>query len=374
MSTPPNSGSVSSPQPPPARHVQVVDATCRYGKTTALDRVSLDVGKGEFVALLGPSGCGKTTLLRLIAGFARGASGRVLIEGRDVTDLPANRRPTNMVFQRPTLFPHLSVAENVAFGLRLSKRSKAEIERRVAAALTLVRLEGYDQRRSHQLSGGQLQRVALARAIVNEPSVLLLDEPLSALDLKIRLEMEVELRRVHRQTGAAFIYVTHDQREALALADRLAVMSDGRIEQVGTPEEVYRFPASESVARSVGNSNLLPVKIIEAGSEYATAAFRDVVYRVQNRQSLESGPAWLVVRPDSIQIAVEGDGFEGTVVDIAYRGTGFTYLITLPDISEPLRAESRGYSPIGEVGSRVKVSWSGDECGLLRADREANPQ
>ena len=190
----------------------------------------------------------------------------MLIDGEDVTSLPANKRPTNLVFQRPTLFPHLDVFANVAFGLqRGPRRAAAEQRERVAEALALVRLDGYEKRRSHELSGGQMQRVALARALVNRPAVLLLDEPLSALDLKIRLEMEVELRRVHRETGATFVYVTHDQREAMALSDRLVVMNEGRVEQVGTPTEVYRCPSSVFAAQFVGDANVLPVEVLEAG-------------------------------------------------------------------------------------------------------------
>ena len=201
--------------------------------------------------------------------------GRVLIDGEDVTSLPANRRPTNLVFQRPTLFPHLDVFANVAFGLQVARVGRAEQRERVAEALALVRLEGYEKRRSHELSGGQMQRIALARALVNRPAVLLLDEPLSALDLKIRLEMEVELRRVHRETGATFVYVTHDQREAMALSDRLVVMNQGRVEQVGTPTEVYSCPASVFAAQFVGNANVLPVEVLESGDGRRAAAARE---------------------------------------------------------------------------------------------------
>ncbi len=245
--------------------VRLEGITHRFGPETVLEDVSLDIAPGELLTLLGPSGCGKTTLLRIVAGFERPSEGRVLIDGEDVTSLPANRRPTNLVFQRPTLFPHLDVFANVAFGLQVARVSRAEQRERVARALALMRLEGYEKRRSHELSGGQMQRIALARALVNRPAVLLLDEPLSALDLKIRLEMEVELRRVHRETGATFVYVTHDQREAMALSDRLVVMNQGRVEQVGQPTEVYSSPASVFAAQFVGNANVLPVEVLECG-------------------------------------------------------------------------------------------------------------
>ena len=241
----------------------------RFGSETVLRDISLEIAPGELLTLLGPSGCGKTTLLRIIAGFERPSEGRVLIDGEDVTSLPANRRPTNLVFQRPTLFPHLDVFANVAFGLQVARVGRAEQRERVSEALALVRLARYERRRSHELSGGQMQRVALARALVNRPAVLLLDEPLSALDLKIRLEMEVELRRVHRETGATFVYVTHDQREAMALSDRLVVMDQGRVDQVGTPTEIYRCPATVFAAQFVGNANVLPVEVLESGDGHA---------------------------------------------------------------------------------------------------------
>ncbi|MDX6628686.1 MAG: spermidine/putrescine transport system ATP-binding protein, partial [Gaiellales bacterium] len=218
-----------------AAAVTVEQVTHRFGSVVALDDVSLAFREGEFVTLLGPSGCGKTTLLRIVAGFERPTAGRVLLGDADITRVAPHRRPLNMVFQRPTLFPHLDVADNVAFGLRVAGVERAERAERVADALRLVRLDGYGKRRADELSGGQMQRIALARALVNRPRVLLLDEPLSALDLKIRLEMEVELRRIHRESGATFVYVTHDQREALALSDRVVVFNHGRVDQAGTP-------------------------------------------------------------------------------------------------------------------------------------------
>ena len=216
-------------------HLVLEGVTHRYGSVAALDDVSLAIADGELVTLLGPSGCGKTTLLRIVAGFVRPTAGRLLLQGRDLTRVPPHRRPVNMVFQRAALFPHLDVFENIAFGLRIAGMPKDEVGARVGESLRLVRLEGLERRRAHELSGGQLQRVALARALVNRPRVLLLDEPLAALDLRIRLEMEVELRRLHRETGATFVYVTHDQGEALSLSDRIVVFDRGHVEQVGTP-------------------------------------------------------------------------------------------------------------------------------------------
>ena len=283
--------------------VRAEHITHRFGEVTAIDDVALDIAPGELLTLLGPSGCGKTTLLRIIAGFERPSEGRVLIDGDDVTSLPANKRPTNLVFQRPTLFPHLDVFGNVAFGLSVARVDKAEQRRRVGEALSLVRLDGYEKRRSHELSGGQMQRVALARALVNRPAVLLLDEPLSALDLKIRLEMEVELRRVHRETGATFVYVTHDQREAMALSDRLVVMNDGHVEQVDTPTEVYRCPPRCSPPSSWVTRTCFPSEVVEAGSgEIRCSPSASHRMRVACSPS-GTGPAWLVLRPEAVRVA-----------------------------------------------------------------------
>jgi ABC-type Fe3+/spermidine/putrescine transport system ATPase subunit len=343
--------------------VRLDRVTKRFGDVAALQEVAVDVRDGEFITLLGPSGCGKTTLLRIVAGFERPTSGRVLLGGQDVTATPAHRRPVNMVFQRPTLFPHLDVAGNVAFGLRIAKLDKEEMRRRIGEALTLVRLDGYERRRSHELSGGQMQRVALARAIVNRPQVLLLDEPLSALDLKIRLEMEVELRRLHRELGATFIYVTHDQREALALSDRVVVFNEGRIEQIGTPNEVYRRPASTFVARFVGDANVVPVEVEGADGDGA-----DVVvagHRVRVAPTDIRGPAWLVLRPEVIVVRPSGDGGLGGVVrDLSFRGTGHSYRVAVPGLDAPVKAEVSG-GDAHDLGTEVELTWDPAACRLL---------
>jgi ABC-type Fe3+/spermidine/putrescine transport system ATPase subunit len=353
--------------------VRLEQVSRRFGAVTALDEITLDIPPGELLTLLGPSGCGKTTLLRIVAGFERPTSGRVLIDGADMTSVPANRRPTNLVFQRPTLFPHLDVFGNVAFGLQVARVAKSEQRRQVAEALALVRLEGYERRRSHELSGGQMQRVALARALVNRPSVLLLDEPLSALDLKIRLEMEGELRRVHRETGATFVYVTHDQREAMALSDRIVVMNHGRVEQVGTPAEIYRRPSSVFAARFVGDANVLPVEVLDATAGQALLRVGDHERRVDAHDAAR-GPAWLVLRPEAVRVASEGGGGPGAaagvdpptgvVRDAAFRGTGYTYRIELPGLGAELKAETPP-SAAHEVGDRVAVEWDASACWLL---------
>ena len=339
-----------------------------YSGVRALEAVSLAIEEGEFVTLLGPSGCGKTTLLRIVAGFIRPDEGRVVLEGADVTRVAPHRRPVNMVFQRSALFPHLDVCENVAFGLRVAGTPAAEIEQRVAEALALVRLEGYERRRAHELSGGQMQRVALARALVNRPSVLLLDEPLSALDLKIRLEMEVELRRVHRETGATFIYVTHDQREALALSDRVVVFDRGKIEQVGPPHEVYAAPSSPFAARFVGDANVVAAELLRGGEGGAVVRLGGHEVAVEDDRTVAEGPVWLVLRPEVVRLAPPGGdrGLRGTVLDTAFRGTGTTYRVQVPGLAEILKAElpTSAGSPF-EVGATVGVEWSPGACTLL---------
>jgi spermidine/putrescine transport system ATP-binding protein len=241
----------------PGGHVQLIALTKAFGEFVAVRGINVNVGPGEFFSLLGPSGCGKTTTLRMIAGFERPTEGRILLDDRDVADVPPHKRNVNTVFQNYALFPHLDVFQNVAFGLRFSKPSKDEVKRKVKDALALVRLESFADRRPHQLSGGQQQRVALARALILNPSVLLLDEPLGALDAKLRKSLQIELKTLQETVGITFIYVTHDQEEALTMSDRLAVMSEGTIEQIGSPQDVYDEPASAYVADFLGVSNLM---------------------------------------------------------------------------------------------------------------------
>ena len=350
--------------------LRIEDVTHRYGRVAALQNVSLEIADGELVTLLGPSGCGKTTLLRIIAGFIRPTEGRVVLQERDITRVPPHKRPVNMVFQRSTLFPHLDVFENVAFGLRVAHVQMEEIQAQVSSVLALVRLDGFERRRAHELSGGQMQRVALARALVNRPRVLLLDEPLSALDLKIRLEMEAELRRVHRETGATFVYVTHDQREALALSDRIVVFDQGRVEQVGAPGEIYRSPASPFAARFVGDANVIPVNVLSAAAGEATVSLggRPIVARCGSETV--AGPAWLVLRPEVVRLsapaAADGAALRGVVRDLAFRGAGFTYRLEVPGLEELLKAEtaSEGRVPF-ELGSEVAITWDAASCGVL---------
>ncbi len=317
-----------------------------YGQVVAVAGIDLTVDEGEFFTLLGPSGSGKTTLLRLIAGFERPDGGRIELGGRDVTSLPPHLRETNTVFQDYALFPHMSVGENIGYGLRIKGVPAAERRRRVESALQMVRLAGLDSRRPNQLSGGQRQRVALARAVINEPEVLLLDEPLGALDLKLRQEMQLELKRIQKQVGITFVYVTHDQEEALTMSDRVAVMANGRIEQVGPPVEVYERPATEFVAGFIGISNLLT---------------RDGVK--------------FVVRPEKLRMLLENEQPErgmtvepGVVEEVVYVGQATRYNIRL-DHGEQLVAVRQNMDAADEApqyeGKRIRLAWAPEHTYVL---------
>jgi ABC-type Fe3+/spermidine/putrescine transport system ATPase subunit len=338
-----------------------------YGDQTVVDELSLELAGGEFVTLLGPSGCGKTTLLRIIAGFIRPSRGQVFLGAEDVTALPPHKRPLHMVFQRPTLFPHLDVAGNVAFGLHLAGLSKREAATRVGEALELVRLGGYEKRRATELSGGQMQRIALARAIVNRPRVLLLDEPLSALDLQVRRDLEVELRRIHRETGSAFVYVTHDQGEALSLSDRIAVMKDGKVEQLGTPEEVYDRPRSPFVARFVGAANVLAAELVGSGASATEARVGGGVVPLPPGAAHPVGPGWLVLRPELVRVtAAEGAALAGVARDVVFRGSERTCAVAVEGIEGVVQG-SVSASMLGtlEVGQRVGLEWDQGDAHVI---------
>jgi spermidine/putrescine transport system ATP-binding protein len=300
----------------------------------AVERVDLRIAEGEFFSLLGPSGCGKTTTLRMIAGFEEPTNGHILLHGRDVVGVPPFRRDVNMVFQQYALFPHMDVFENVAFGLRRKKVDKAEITRRVAEALALVELEGRERRKPRQLSGGQQQRVALARALVNRPRALLLDEPLGALDLKLRQAMQLELKRIQREVGITFVYVTHDQEEALTMSDRLVVMNAGRIEQLGSPRELYEHPATRFVANFIGTSNIITGRLERRGDAWALAGMGpdQRVLVAGGGDAREGQDVELAVRPEKIVLRTEQDppppdrsALKVKVDEVVYLGTSTQY-------------------------------------------------
>ena len=319
----------------PEADIRLDRVTKRFGDFTAVDGLSLEVPAGEFFSLLGPSGCGKTTTLRMIGGFEEVTSGAVYLGDQEITDLPPFKRATNTVFQNYALFPHLNVFENVAFGLRRRKTPANEIRRQVAFMLDLVEMPGYEQRKPSQLSGGQQQRVALARALVNNPRVLLLDEPLGALDLKLREAMQDELKALQIRLGITFVFVTHDQGEALSMADQVAVFNEGRIAQVGTPSEIYDRPRTRFVADFVGSSNVLPPEI--------AARFG-------------GAPVWASLRPEALTLTAPGGGVEGTVTATRYLGAGTRVGVDIGGM-EVTAVAPAGF-PVPEPGARVGLAWA----------------
>ncbi len=368
--------------PDPERKVEVglYGVTKRFGPTVAVDDVTIEVGRGEFFSLLGPSGCGKTTSLRMIAGFEEPDSGRVELTGRDIVGVAPYKRNVNTVFQSYALFPHLTVADNVAFGLRRKKVSRSEIRDRVKRYLDLVQLRGYDERRPSQLSGGQQQRVALARALVNEPAVLLLDEPLGALDLKLRKQMQLELMRIQREVGVTFVYVTHDQEEALVMSDRLAVMSQGRVEQIGHPEDIYERPATRFVAGFIGTSNIVEAAVTGRAGNFlqidAAPGDRLLVRAPEGRSISPGDMLAFTVRPEKLRIVAENEPvadqlctIAGTVVDVVYQGVS-TQLVVQTETGTTLvvfRQNSERVSDAGVPGSRARLVWD-PEFNVVLAD------
>jgi spermidine/putrescine transport system ATP-binding protein len=347
----------------------------RFGSMVAVDRLSLEIRRGEFFSMLGPSGCGKTTTLRMIGGFEAPTEGVVRLDGQDVTDLPAYKRNVNTVFQSYGLFPHLSVYDNVAFGLRRKKVDSKEVERRVTEALELVNLAGYGKRRRAQLSGGQQQRVALARALVNRPQVLLLDEPLGALDLKLRKQMQLELKRIQKEVGITFIFVTHDQEEAMTISDRIAVMNKGRIEQLGPPEDVYERPATEFVAEFLGASNLLDGTYRGSQDGWGLVDLDSGAnIRIPSAEGRRTGDRLRCgVRPEKIQIVKVGDGLNGTQNAVAatltsavFAGVSFQYFFQTPEGRE-MSAFDRNATgdAVARPGEGVRLAWAPDHTFVI---------
>ncbi len=354
--------------------VRLIGLRCTFDEVIAVDSIDVEIGDGEFFSLIGPSGCGKTTTLRMIAGLVAPTAGRVEVHGRDVTNLRPHRRPVNTVFQQYALFPHLNVFENVAFGLRERRASKAEIQSKVAEMLEIVGLRGRERSRPSLLSGGQQQRVALARSLVLHPEVLLLDEPLGALDLKLRKGLQLQLKRIQREVGITFVYVTHDQEEAFFMSDRVAIMRDGRIEQLGTPRDVYERPRTEFVADFVGASNRLDATVLAARPDGTYEAEVAGVGRLgaPGVAGLAPGQAVrAIIRPEAISIGPGGPGraaLAARLLDVAYLGHHVS-CVAATDDGRQLTLEVPQASFELTVGDPCELCWAHDASWLLPADQ-----
>ena len=346
--------------------ISIAGVTKRFGPVAAVDNIAFDIHRGEFFSLLGSSGCGKTTLLRMLAGFEQPTDGEILIDGEAMAGVPANHRPTNMVFQSYAIFPHLNVKENIGYGLRNAGVSKDEAGKRVNDALALVKLAGLGERGAHQLSGGQRQRVALARALVCRPKVLLLDEPLGALDKNLREEMQIELRALQRTVGITFVFVTHDQEEALTLSDRIAVMSKGKVLQIDAPEALYENPNCREVAEFIGTMNVFPGKIINVSTNETTIDARILGLLHVAGINEKGREVFLAVRPEKLKLmikkpATSTNAIAGVVSAISYRGDRHHFLVNAEGHNRPISISQQNDSdtkstPVN-VGAKVWITW-----------------
>ena len=362
-----------------AEFVKLDAVTKRYGEVRAVETVSLSIGRGEFFSLLGPSGCGKTTLLRMIGGFIQPDSGRVVIDDQDVTELPPNKRPTNTVFQSYAIFPHLNVRDNIAYGLRTERLGAAERDGRVAEALAMIKLEHCAEKRSNQLSGGERQRVALARALVKRPKVLLLDEPLGALDKRLREQMQIELRQLQREVGITFVFVTHDQEEALSMSDRIAVMEKGRVLQVAPPKTLYEAPSSRAVASFIGTMNLFEGRVVAASSGLVTVETRGLgridAPRPDGASTVTGRDTLVAIRPESLSLSravPNGPSRSCRLISTAYLGDRNQFQVALEGVGEPVAVASpnAGAAEGGPfaAGEMLHLSWRRERIVLLPPD------
>ena len=359
--------------------ISIQNVSKHFGDVHAVDRVSIDIARGEFFSLLGPSGCGKTTLLRMLAGFESPTAGEIFIDGQAMSTVAPNHRPVNMVFQSYAIFPHLNVSQNIGYSLRKDKLSKADFNSRVGEMLDLIKLSGYEDRASHELSGGERQRVALARALIRRPKVLLLDEPLGALDKQLREQMQLELRSLQRAVGITFVFVTHDQEEALTMSDRIAVMSKGRYLQIDTPTKLYEAPQNREVADFIGTMNFFDASVQDVGDGQASidAGPLGKLSVSPGNLAFSSGQAALAaIRPEKISISSEkpsgGHVVEGTMDAAAYLGDRSHFYVRVPGVDKPVAVSAQNIDQTHLHGDgnqgQVWLSWSNDAVVLLNKD------
>ena len=351
--------------------IEIIGVSKSFGSVTAVDNISVSIRQGEFFSLLGPSGCGKTTLLRILGGLEMPGGGKVMIDGQDITHMPAHLRPTNMVFQNYAIFPHLNVEQNVAYGLRQQRLSREEQMEKVSSALSMVKLEGFEKRGADEMSGGQKQRVALARALIKRPKVLLLDEPLGALDKKLREEMQIELRMLQQQVGITFVFVTHDQEEALTLSDRVAVMDEGKILQMDSPRQIYERPSSRKVADFIGQMNLLEGVVQSVGKRVTvrTSALGEVSVS-ENDQAVDVGDSvTLAVRPENLRLRTDSEpgAVRVTLAASAFWGHTTYYRVTASDSeTDSLDVAQQDYAGAGRAGDEAWLCFNPEDLLLLK--------
>ena len=351
--------------------IEIIGVSKSFGSVTAVDDISVSIRQGEFFSLLGPSGCGKTTLLRILGGLEMPGGGKVMIDGQDITHMPAHLRPTNMVFQNYAIFPHLNVEQNVAYGLRQQRLSREEQMEKVSSALSMVKLEGFEKRGADEMSGGQKQRVALARALIKRPKVLLLDEPLGALDKKLREEMQIELRMLQQQGGITFVFVTHDQEEALTLSDRVAVMDEGKILQMDSPRQIYERPSSRKVADFIGQMNLLEGVVQSVGKRVTvrTSALGEVSVS-ENDQAVDVGDSvTLAVRPENLRLRTDSEpgAVRVTLAASAFWGHTTYYRVTAADSeTDSLDVAQQDYAGTGRAGDEAWLCFNPEDLLLLK--------
>jgi spermidine/putrescine ABC transporter ATP-binding subunit len=361
-------------------YIRIERLSKHFDSVVAVNQVDMTIDSGEFFSLLGASGCGKTTLLRMLGGFETPTSGEIYIENAPMSGVPPHRRPTNMVFQNYAIFPHLNVRRNIGYGLRAERLNAAETSRRIGDVLEMVKLQGFGERRSDELSGGQRQRVALARALIRRPKVLLLDEPLGALDKKLREEMQLELRALQQSLGITFVFVTHDQEEALTLSDRVAVMSQGKILQMATPEEIYQRPVNVEVANFIGQMNFIEARVIDVrngNTVLDTAGLGRISVAARAGFAHESGRIIVAIRPEKLRLSKEradgaGNGVQGVIKNTAYLGDRRHFYVAVPGCDKPLAVAAQEVQESGSPSfaqeSSVWISWADESVILLNAN------